>query len=167
MAASSTGHVAGLTPSRRPQLKWKHSLRPGHEPMPNLMYDERQNGGKKVERPRPNHHFARREPIVALGSDDRPLKFEWKAPLCPLPALKYERQTRPVLFVVGLPPDKSGIMQVVSGPRAAAREWARVSPLRSPSRRATPGRFPRRSHRTGVAGSGLGRFRCRPGGLGP
>lgn len=39
--------------------------------------------------------FARREPIVVLVLDDRLLKFELKAPLFPLPALKFELQTRP------------------------------------------------------------------------
>ena len=72
-----------------PQPKWKHSLCPGHEPMSNLMHDERQNGGKKVERPRPNHHFARRAPAPALTSVEVLLKPEQKAPPCTYPASKY------------------------------------------------------------------------------
>ena len=68
-----------------PQPKWKHSLCPGHEPMSNLMYDERQNGGKKVEVPRPNHHFARRDPISPSASDGKRWKTEKKAPFLTWP----------------------------------------------------------------------------------
>ncbi|OQB35326.1 MAG: hypothetical protein BWY06_03188 [Candidatus Latescibacteria bacterium ADurb.Bin168] len=40
--------------------------------------------------------FARRDPIFALTFDGKLLKFELKAPLFALPALKFELQMRPL-----------------------------------------------------------------------
>ena len=69
--------------------------------------------------------------MIAPASDGMLLKYELKAPLYQLPAPKPEVQTRLVLFVAGLPPLKSGIMQVVSGPRAAAmNSESNIPPVR-------------------------------------
>jgi len=51
-------------------------------------------GGQTVARPLCRTPFARREPIFALTSDGKLLKFELKAPLFALLALKFELQMR-------------------------------------------------------------------------
>lgn len=53
-------------------------------------------GGQAVAGPLRRTPFARRDPIFALTFDGKLLKFELKAPLFALPALKFELQMRPL-----------------------------------------------------------------------